>query len=243
MRDTTGAGTANAPGAHRHHTPTIPDRHVVGPRRADTTITLPPEVFDGRTPRRLDVGVDVDGPLYDFPAAVRAYLIGVEGTGRRMPEPTRWHFYRDWGLTDEQFSAVCHRGVDSGIVFRTGTPVPGSVEAVQQLMEDGHRVHLITDRAEWGSPGAAEQATREWLAEHAVPFTTLTLSRDKTVVPTDVMVDDRTDHYEALEAAGTTAYLLDTVWNRHHDARRRVHDMSAFARAVRACAANESDQT
>jgi FMN phosphatase YigB (HAD superfamily) len=157
----------------------------------------------------LRVGVDLDDVLYPFVQSLACFVH--ERTGRPLEElgpATCWEFYeRYWGLPKNEFLELFEAGVDAGVVFSKGDPLPGSVEAVRALKEVGHSVHIVTDRF----VGRRSHAnTEEWLAKHEIPYDSLTYSRDKTVVRTDAFVDDNPKNVLALREVGCAAFLLDT---------------------------------
>lgn len=178
------------------------------------------------------VGVDLDGVCYDFSASVREYLTHI-GWAHSCPEPTRWEFYEDWGLSLGGFLDICHDGVDAGVIFSYGDPYPRVREALRLIRAKGHTIHIVTDRS-FGTNGASEAATRSWLDRHDLPFDSLTFSADKTVVRLDAMVDDKLANYDALDKAGVDVRLLTRAWNRADDfvPRQRVLDLLHFAEVV-----------
>lgn len=191
--------------------------------------------------QQLHIGLDLDGPFYGFAEAFTDYLVNVRcfPAGRARLGKLRWEFYKDLGLSDEDFFTLASGGVDDGWIFWQGTPHEGSVEGARRLADAGHRLHVITDRSAFGSPGRAEDATRTWLHQVDIPFDTLTMSADKTIVRTDVMVEDKPANYFALVQAGTDAYLVDKPWNagttawRHARATGRLVDgVAEFADLV-----------
>lgn len=183
----------------------------------------------------MRVGLDLDGVCYDFGNAFREWL-KVRGRREPMPEPTNWYFYRDWGLTDQEFGEQVNLGVAAGWIFRWGGPIYGSLEGAQLLKEQGHTIHIVTDRF-FGPAGDAQAATMEWLFKHGFPYDSVTFAKDKTTVRLDAMVDDKLKNYDALEAAGVASYLLDQKWNRDDVPRRRVDSVLDFARQLEALAA------
>lgn len=178
----------------------------------------------------MRIGVDLDGVCYDFAASFRQYL-DLKGNKLDFPAPTRWEFYEDWGFSLDEFVGLCHAGVDAGVVFKHGAPHKGTREALRALHRAGHTIHIITDRS-FGSAGASKRATREWLQFNQLPYDTLTFSNDKTVVPTDFMIDDKLQNYDALERAGCNVYLLDRPWNQDEGTRRRVFSWDEFLAVV-----------
>ena len=181
----------------------------------------------------MKIGVDLDGVCYDFTASLRHYLVTHRGRDEAtMLSHNSWDFFEDWGLTLDEFLTEFAAGVDAGVVFTHGGPYPGTVEALGRLASAGHSIHIITDRTV-GSPGRSEAATVAWLKRHGVPYKSLTFCSDKTVLRTDYMIEDKLQNYDALEAAGCTAVLIDQPWNQvDGDTRRRVANLHEFADLV-----------
>lgn len=173
----------------------------------------------------MRVGIDLDGVCYDFAGSVREYL------NHPHPDPERWEFYEDWGLSLDDFLTVCHDGVDAGIIFTHGDPYPNVLDAFKIIKGAGHSIHIVTDRA-FGQNGASPAATAAWLARHGLDYDSLTFSADKTVVKLDVMVDDKPSNYAALQAAGVDAYLLTRPWNQQVPNAQRVLDLLHFAEVI-----------
>ena len=208
----------------------VPDS-LAGPDfRALVTETLATKAV-----RTFDIGVDLDGVVYDFVHALRTYIMTVTGrTAASMPDPTRWEFYLDWDLTLEEFLELFNAGVNAGHIFRVGRPLSGVVEGLKILLGDGHRIHIVTDRGRVGRPGLSEQHTRFFLDRNDVAFTSLTVDHDKTKVRTDVFIDDRPENYLALREAGVDAYLRSHRYNDHvpTPTGRRVHSFLEFTHGV-----------
>lgn len=183
--------------------------------------------------QHMRIGLDCDGVLFNFENSLRAYLRH-RGYDHPMPDPQRWYFHDDWGLTLDEFKEACNEGVNEGFVFSYGVPYEGAVEAVHRIKDAGHSVHVITARS-YGNPGVAQHATAHWLAKWNIPYDTLTFSRDKTVVPTDFMAEDNCFNYDVLDEASCYSFLIDRPWNdTAHDGifRRRVADLKEFADIV-----------
>lgn len=158
-------------------------------------------------------GWDLDGCAVEFSATVRTWL--VEHRGWRpewCPEARHWSFYEDWGMDVTRFLSECDMAADAGVLF-DGDPYPGVIEAARLVLDLGHELHIVTDR-NFGSEGVSEELTRRWLDKHGHPYTSLTFSADKTVVPCDVFVEDKPANYAALVNAGVDCFLIDRPWNR-----------------------------
>ncbi len=153
--------------------------------------------------RSLDIGVDIDGVLYPFVEVVAGYA--TETLGRDCSgKAESWDWYKhQWGLTSEEFFALCGRGVHDGVVYTEGAPLAGALAAVQSLASAGHRIHYISARAVSGVPvSLAWHRTAEWLRWWDFPVDSLTITEDKTCRPTDVFVDDSPHIIDTLVAAG-----------------------------------------
>jgi hypothetical protein len=188
---------------------------------------------------RLTVGIDLDGVMYDFTAALARWVHTT--TGRplaTMPQPATWNTWEHWDMSCSEFLAHMAEGIDAGFVFADGTPYPGAVDAVRSIAAAGHRVEVVTDRGAGDPRSIATVSTRAWLAAHGVPHHSVTFTADKTAVHVDAFIDDRDVNFVALLEHGSNPYLLDRPWNRHVDAgARRLTSMTAFAAAVHALAA------
>lgn len=178
------------------------------------------------------VGIDLDGVCYDFCGSLREFL-HQSGARHRFecPEPTRWEFYRDWGMTTSEFLTWCHRGVEAGVIFSWGDPFDGVPEAFDRIRSAGHTIHIVTDRS-FGKAGASEAATRAWLDKHGLEFDSLTFTTDKTVVRLDTMVDDKVENYRALRAAGVKTWMHSTTANQGTLSVDRVDSLTEYAELV-----------
>ncbi len=182
----------------------------------------------------MRVGVDLDGVVYDFGRHVRRYLVDYEGHDvQALAHLDSSNFWIEWGWDDERFMRACDVAVDAGVLYATGEPNAGAVEALQRIADAGHELHVVTARASGTAPTAALVATESWLKAYGIPYSSLTMSVDKTIVPTDVFVEDSAQNYDTLVAAGVRAYLLNRPWNApFNDGRRRVADVAEFADAI-----------
>ncbi|GII98934.1 deoxypyrimidine-specific 5' nucleotidase type C protein (NT5C) [Sediminihabitans luteus] len=190
------------------------------------------------------MGFDVDEVLYPWVATLRHHLHTSEGWPLdRMPEPTRYGFGPDWGMADDaEFLAHAVATARAGLLHTYGDPLEGAAEVTHRLVDAGHTVHVVTARRydeSYGVNAVLADSTRRWLERHDIAFTTLDLELDKTAVPTDVYLDDRPDHVDALCAAGTRGVLMDSFHNQDPSCgRERVHSLAEFADLVEEMSAN-----
>ncbi len=175
----------------------------------------------------MRVGIDLDGCIHNFGKSLQNYLETITHS-YDCTDPQVWDFYKDWGMTDIDFKKHCNDGVDAGIVFN-GPQFPGAVQAVRRIKAAGHSIHFITDRFFGSDPRNSAAVTEGWLLHHGFPYDSLTFSPDKTVVATDVFVEDKAENYDMLEATGVRCYLINQPWNIEKDNRRRISGMTEFA--------------
>ncbi|MGW5267214.1 5' nucleotidase, NT5C type [Rhodococcus sp. NPDC003994] len=164
------------------------------------------------------IGIDLDGVLYDFGTAIADYYSRAHGVRRdTLPAPTHWHFYRDWGLTDDDFRQLCNDAADARQLWERHIVHRDDNIALRRLRDAGHRIHIITARDAGTDPAITRIATIQWLYWNDVPHDNITFSKDKTVVTTDWFLEDNVGNYDALDAAGSRPVLIDRAWNQDAD--------------------------
>lgn len=179
------------------------------------------------------VGFDLDGVLFDFSKSLSAFLLDhCSWNEELISPPTRWEFYKDWGLSLEDFLDTCHKAADLGKLWFGPVFDHSAVDEMTKLQKSGHSIHIITHRHFGSHPGVSASATAVWLRHHAIPYDTLTFSDDKTIIKTDWMIEDNVDNYLALERAGCRSVLIDRPWNHHLENARRVSSVPEFVGLV-----------
>lgn len=182
----------------------------------------------------MRIGLDLDGVMYPFVAVLRNWFeITRHWTTERMPEPEHFHFGKDWGLERDEFVREMSKAVDAGHLFRLGEPTVGADILTKALHNEGHTVHIVTHREGLGQPGVAEAATVRWLTRWGIEYDSITFADDKTIVKTDMFLEDNVKNVQKLEAAGTAAYLMDQSYNREFATAGRVTTLYEFLASVR----------
>lgn len=184
----------------------------------------------------MRIGVDLDGVGHIFERSFAESLVVYTGQHHSAAaalltgQAQSWTFYEELGLTLEQFIEVCNHGADMGILF-TGHVHDGFADAMARMKAAGHTLHIITDRTYGSTPKVSQDITKLWLYDLGVEYDSLTFSADKTIVPTDVFIEDKPENYDALDAAGVLVYLVNRPWNAHHSvpARHRIESISEYA--------------
>lgn len=184
----------------------------------------------------MRVGFDSDGVLDTFGDGVYEALVA-RGQGHLWKSgPTKesiWNFFEEWGWNFVQFKELVDWGVDEGYIFK-GHWREGAIEAVAQVRALGHKVIIITDRA-WGTdPMNSQRNTIKAFKEAGIKYDELHFTADKTIVPVDMMVEDRIENYDPLVAAGTPTWLINRAWNQvpGGDMRNRINSVTDYANAV-----------
>lgn len=182
------------------------------------------------------IGIDSDGCIDTFGDGVYDTL-KAWGLGHLWKSgPTKksiWNFYEEWEWTFAQFKTLVDWGVDHGYIF-SGHWREGAIEAIARINALGHKVVIITDRS-WGTdPLNSQRNTVEAFERAGIEYDELIFSADKTIVPTDMFVEDRIENYDALVEAGVATYLINRPWNEvpGGDARNRIDSITDFADEV-----------
>lgn len=172
---------------------------------------------------------DIDDVLYPCVQEIREYLI-TRGHSRQSLEITNgWDLHEQWGIPFDDLWLKINQGVADGVIFLKGEPFAGTKDAMDELKEDGHTIHLVTARNA-GPSGLAEKHTVEWLTHYDLPYDSLTFSSDKTIVHAAYALDDRVENVEALNV-NSLAFLMDQPWNQE-SCEARVYTIQEFVKEV-----------
>jgi len=178
-----------------------------------------------------DVGIDLDGVIYPFSTAFRAYCQERMGQDN-LPDPTHWNFFIDWGLKEETFQTWLREAATSHRVFATEMPYPSVIEAWELLRKNNIRIHVMTARPQeaWGQ-------TAEWLDKYGLVCDSLHFNPTKTFLShfasgRAAMLDDHIHYYEEARKAGIAPFLLNQPWNQELANANRVNTVLEFAYAV-----------
>lgn len=193
----------------------------------------------GRTrvaPKALSIAVDIDDVVFPWYDRAHAACVAAGITGGVTP--TTWSPHEEYEVTNEVWWEALATATLSGTLY-SGDPYPGAIEALWRLDAAGHFIHLVTARSTHRliAPEVAasiREQTVLWVTANHLPHETLTFSKDKTVVPADISVDDNIGNYDALDKAGHYPYLVNRPWNEltDGDQRRRVNSLTDFAAIV-----------
>jgi hypothetical protein len=163
--------------------------------------------------------VDLDGPAYPFFNCAKNYIDfhHAEKWDTTHP-PDEYGFFKAWGMTGEEFTAIMVEASRAGHLYRSLPPVEGFVDALIELRRDGHEIVIVTARRY--DQVADEAATRWWLNEYDVPYDELIFSSEKTGFDTQYSIEDYTKNARALAEAGVHSFIIDRPWNEDWDGDR-----------------------
>lgn len=177
----------------------------------------------------MRIGVDVDDVLY--PWFERAHAACERAGITRGRRPAQWQCWLDYGCTEQEWLYVMERATLDGSLYN-GEPYPGAIVALRELEAAGHELHIVTARGFFNHGALIRAHTVDWLREHDVPHHSLTFSKNKTLVRTDVFVDDSCKNVCELEAAGVPTWMVDAPHNQHVTDHRRVSGIREFADTI-----------
>lgn len=188
--------------------------------------------------KTFDLMVDIDDVLIGLGEAIHelAYEVGLHDGSDvwRM-----WEAWKQYGCDPDAYWELWTRFAHEGGYVST-PPYPEAATALRGLAWEGHRIHLVTARGFMEHASEIRAWTPQWLEEYALPYDTLTFTRDKPGamrelgVTFDFAVDDSPRNYEALDAAGVEVYLREQPHNEewhtaHRPSVRAVSSLSEFA--------------
>ena len=175
---------------------------------------------------KIRLGLDLDGVIYNHADEFRELVAKERGCDiEELPVPKTWSFYRDWGMTDEEFYFQLGKAAIRGQVFQKGKIYPEALESVTTLKDMGFEIVIITARQLSNNPEhmrIIRENTETWLLNNNVPYDELVIDNDKTRHSLNILVDDSITNIEAMIMTGNYAYIFDQPWNRQANLYPRV---------------------
>lgn len=142
--------------------------------------------------RRLRLVCDADGILTDCVPYWLKLLSERYGTKATVADIDQWSLHKCGDLrtltTDQVYGPLSEEGF-----FRNMKPLPGAIENLKKLFDDGHEIFIVT------SPSSSVSAKEklEWFAEHTpwLPQANVMLvnMKYKKLIGADVVIDDNPD--------------------------------------------------
>jgi len=161
------------------------------------------------------LGVDLDGVVGDFYAAIRPIVADWKGCPvDDLPAEVSFSF-AEWGLTSETYLPIHRFAVVERQLFRNMPIIHGAAAALRRLSSRGVRIRIVTHRlfVEHFHSEAVKQTVR-WLDAHGIPYWDLCFLRDKDHLGCDLFIDDAPHNVERLRAAGQETIVFANSTNR-----------------------------
>ena len=176
-----------------------------------------------------DVGIDLDGVMYDFASVFHEFV--QNRSGITLPKPTKWDFYKDWGMTDKDFDDLLAEAIENTRIFDSIAPMENTIEGWNLLKANDIKIHVLTHRGH-----LAYAQTVNWLTRYGLIPDSLHFGNDKTILSTIALdecaaIDDYTLYYDKYEKANILSFMRTQPWNGEKYA-RRVDDLLEFAEKV-----------
>jgi uncharacterized HAD superfamily protein len=157
----------------------------------------------------MRIAIDIDSTLHHY------WDVLSEVSRRRFGIELPYEEQLTWGMTrlrPDQF-ALCVKESHSDERILAATPYPGAVEAVTRWHEEGHFVHVTSQR-----DCDRKEATARWLRRIGLPYDDLHCSQDKLArckeLAVGLLIDDGPMNLEAALEGGIAAATLLHPWNR-----------------------------
>lgn len=178
----------------------------------------------------MKLGIDLDGVCAMFEEDSRAVCADWLHLHPLELEPAKvWNFPSEqWGIPMDVFWTIWFEDVARGRAWWKTPVYEGTLEALTNLRDDGHTIHIVTSRK------GGELPTASWIKEFEIPYDTLTIGEDKTVVNVDLLLDDWERNWNEATDAGRYCVLFDRPWNQHVTTADRVSSWDEFRALVAA---------
>lgn len=198
-------------------------------------------IDESEAKRKLKIGVDIDGVLYDFHDAFKIYLHNKHSKPlEEMSEPDGWLFYEKWGMCKEEFLHFFKMGINDEFIFKYGKMLDGASEYLKKIKKMGHSIHLVSNRKIEDAEHKSLSNTVHWLNENEISFDTLDFDFEKGKYAKkynlDIFIDDSPKHLSQLEEnACNFLFLFDQKWNRKekYEIYKRVHNWREIYEQIR----------
>jgi hypothetical protein len=198
-------------------------------------VTIQIEKTGGLEIPTYDIMLDFDDVIVPWADPVHAQCEVLGITNGRMY--SSWHMWEDYGCTKEEWENAVIAATTNGLYTDTD-PFPGAVEAINEIIWRGHRVHIVTARGFMANGDQIRHWTRLALAKFGIGHTSLTFNKEKVEamidlgVRFDYAIDDGVHNYEALDAAGVPVWMHTQPHNRSYLAERRTDSLWEFAKMI-----------
>lgn len=150
--------------------------------------------------------IDLDNVVYPW-AQHAATLLSFEGLTHYTVEELvqlyhNFEVWEDWGIPEGMFNWWWEQWIRRGLMYRGRvnehlhfTALPGAIEGIWALSDDGWDIHLVTARLnKFRLHDQSVINTVEWLRDEGIPYRKISFTDDKHSILGDVIVDDQAHH-------------------------------------------------
>lgn len=173
------------------------------------------------TSTRKVVGIDIDGVLADYVAALREIAAAHESLVLPEGLPTTYEMVEPGWFSDSEQWLRTHHLWACGHVHTTPLLDDSAARTMQSLRDAGHRVVIVTARGsgEGIEPDVdlVQRETRRWLDSNGLSHDGITFVSDKSTVEWDLLIDDSPGQVSRLHAAGRGVWVRDQPYNRSEE--------------------------
>jgi 5'(3')-deoxyribonucleotidase len=162
------------------------------------------------------LGVDLDGVVADFPAAMHPLVAEWKGVRvEDLRKPTGQNLTDEYDLQGYGGYPAVHRwAVIERDLFKIMPPVKGAAAALRRLSAHDIRIRIVTHRLYVSHfHRQAVTQTVDFLDHYGIPYWDLCFLRDKTMIDANLFIDDSPEQVNALRAAGKAVVCFGDATN------------------------------
>lgn len=162
------------------------------------------------------IGIDIDGVIRDIHTPTLAWWKNKTGVEKTIEDIKGWNIAMWLGADPDAHEQFYREWFSSRSIFLWSDPIPGAIEGLRKL-SDKNEIFLITSQH-----GTTKLMTVKWVMDHIATdvYDAIVLVSDKSLIKTDVMIDDAL--HNLLGHPAEIKLLYDQPWNRHEDIFERV---------------------
>jgi 5'-nucleotidase len=167
-----------------------------------------------KTARRISIAIDMDGVIADTESHFIRYY--EQETGEKVDRKIFLGVPEGLALPDK---TAVQRFVRTPGFFRSLPVIPGSVDALQSLMED-FDVYIVSAAMEFP---LSLYEKKQWLEEHFpfISWKNIVFCGDKSIISTDYLIDD---HLKNLDNFSGTPLMYHAAHNTLVNHHRRMNN-------------------
>lgn len=170
----------------------------------------------------MNIGIDIDDTIsntyeYLFPYAQKYTIEDLNKEIKNINRNAITHMYvqtfHNW--TEEQSTDFFNKYYEK--IIKHVKPKLYSVDIINKLKEEGHKIYLITARFEIDN-FSVESETKKWLKENNIKYDELIINaQDKVAVVKDkevnLFIDDSIKNCADIAQAGIKTFMMDSIVN------------------------------